>query len=707
MKLKRLGALALCAVMLAMCVACGGNASLKNTTGGTTSGVITIPTVKEEEINLPLDEIANAVKINATPKTETQEIPLLIVLVNFDADGDGVDDYETGGAAAIKATGEQWAGTDLNEHYENYFKSEKSLTNYYLEMTMGAFCFVPVELDKVPEGSNVPEGCLEVTVSIPHPGATGVTGLLDAQATINAIMNATDEYIDYKKLDTNGNNKLDETEFACVILNSGIERSTGTSKDERYPFQVHGTSQGLPGTRDGVTFSKVTNIGEYEYRNGSTQPPVVTQIGTPAHELAHNLGAEDLYDTRRNGHSGDTVAGWPRAYNFSLQCNGNHLDRGASPAYLDPYHRIYLGWAEEKVVGDGVYTISSTTTNNYVVLRVNTPDPDEYYLVEIRLKTGFESALTSGSSKGGIMVWHIDEALNRRYFVEGSASTSTALNGKRHDPAIVPLFRTGYDSAGQYMINTTPADPFYYYDANNLSKAVFDSGNFRSVTNGYQSFNSYPSSWTGDKNYNLRIEVLSAPGEEMTIKISGSQDGRKDFAPVVSVDYSEKTHNMITVTGTIDALNDANITECGIILSTNADFTENLVKKTAEINGDTFSATFEGLDPQTQYFYMAYVESDHGTALDTNDTTTNSAPKEQTYIKIVLYRGISSPDRAYEVKVNFGEKLVVNKAIMNNPGYTFEGWYYDEAFTKPYDINTVIEKGTEPFALYAKWTKNQ
>ncbi|MBQ8862084.1 MAG: InlB B-repeat-containing protein, partial [Clostridia bacterium] len=42
----------------------------------------------------------------------------------------------------------------------------------------------------------------------------------------------------------------------------------------------------------------------------------------------------------------------------------------------------------------------------------------------------------------------------------------------------------------------------------------------------------------------------------------------------------------------------------------------------------------------------------------------------------------------------------------NKPGYTFAGWYYDEALTKPYDINTVIEKGTEPFTLYAKWTKN-
>jgi uncharacterized repeat protein (TIGR02543 family) len=442
-------------------------------------------------------------------------------------------------------------------------------------------------------------------------------------------------------------------------------------------------------------------------RNGAGSSPSITQIGTPAHELAHNLGAEDLYDTKRNGHTGSGIAGWPRAYNFSLQCNGNHLAKGSMPAYLDPYHRIRLGWAESKTVGDGVYTISSTTTGNYVVLRVNTPDPDEYYLVEIRLKKGYEASLTGGDSKGGIMVWHIDDALNRRYFEEGSASTSTSLNGKRHDPAIVPLFREGYDAEGRYMKTTSPDDPFYYYDANDLSKAVFESGKFRSVTNGVQSFNSYPSNWTGNENYNLRIEVLSEPGEEMTIKISGSQDGRKDFAPKVAADYDSKTHTSLTLKGRVEAFNEANITESAIVIASDENFTENVVRKDVELDEyGVFTATFENLTPQTKYYYMVYVNSNHGAAMDTNDITTNTPPKEQNFIKISLYRGLKEPDSAYDVRVNFGSKLVVNSAVMNKPGYTFEGWYYDAELTKPYDMNTVIEKGTAPFSLYAKWNKN-
>ena len=154
-------------------------------------------------------------------------------------------------------------------------------------------------------------------------------------------------------------------------------------------------------------------------------------------------------------------------------------------------------------------------------------------------------------------------------------------------------------------------------------------------------------------------------------------------------------------------MNDAKITESAILISTNEDFTENVVRKDVEVDKNgKFTATFEDLQAQTKYYYMAYVNSDHGGAIAKKETSTNTAPKEQNYIKVSLYRGITEPDSAYEVRVTFGSKLVVNSALMNKPGYTFAGWYYDAEFTKPYDINTVIEKGTAPFALYAKWNKN-
>ena len=719
MKMKQILALLLAVFMMFSVVACNSNpdesttdgaanaTTTENSTPAETTTAQIIETIlatqkaEEEKIVLPLDEIVNAIDIAAEPVTETKEIPLIVILANFDADGDGVDDWDPNEPDKLFKDGskdyygEQWADTDLADHWDIYFGDGYSLSNYYEELTMGAFRFVPIEFDVVPEGSPFTKGVIEVTVPIPHPSASG-----NAQGTITNVFEATDPYVDYSKYDINDNGKIDATELGVVILNPGQDASNGTTDmGGKQKFQVHGTSQSLNAWCDDMTFSKVSNFGEFGKGGG------VMQCGTPAHELAHNLGAEDLYDTNRNGHGGGTVSGWPRAYNFSLECNGNHLQSGTRPAYLDPYHRIYLGWAEYEVVEDGVYTIHSTLTDQYKILRVNTPDPGEYYLIEIRLKEGFESALTGGASKGGIMVWHIDQDLCDRFFVEGSASTSTALNGVRHDPAIVPLFSEGYDAEGRYMGDTSPYDPFYYYDPENLEKAVFDSGNFRSVTNGTQSLNSYPADWEGPENYNLHIEVLSAPGQEMTIKITS---GTKDFAPKLSTTYSEKSHNSLTLQGQISAINGANITACAIAISTSADFSTDYMAANATLaeDGKTFTYKFEGLTPETKYYYKAYLTSDRGYVEATGDTTTSAAPKEKTNCSVALYSDADA--KAYTVKANYGKALEIPsgwiKSISNKKkGMKLEGWYYDAEFTKPYDMTKIVEKGTEDFELYAKW----
>lgn len=702
MEWKKLLSLVLCAIMLVSLLASCNNNTDENTTAESTSASSTAST--SEQIRLPLEEIANAVRIEANPITETKEIPLIVIIANFDADGDKENDWDPENPTKLTSDktkpyfGEQWAGTDILDHYDLYFGDGLSLANYYEELTMGAFKFVPIEFDVMPPNSPVQNGMIEVIVTNPHPSAFG--GSDEAQKAIRVVFEATDPYIDYTKYDINKNGKIDDTELGVVILNPGQDKSNGTTTlNGRHPFQVHGTSQGLPAVCDGLTFSKVSNFGEYGKNSG------IMQIGTPAHELAHNLGAEDLYDTNRGGHGGATVSGWPRAYDFSLESNGNHRGNGAYPTYLDPYHRIYLGWAEERVVEDGVYTISSTMTDKYVILRVNTPDPGEYYLIEVRLKEGFEAKLTNGSSLGGIMVWHIDDDLNRRYFVEGSASTSTMLNGKRHDPAIVPLFREGYDAAGQYMTDTSPDDPFYYYDETDVTKAIFDSGKYHSVTNGKQSLNSYPKDWEGKENYNLHIEVLSAPGQEMTLKITSE---RKDFAPIMRATYGTKTHNSLEVQGIISFLNNATIGDCEIVLATNAEFTENVVTKSATYNAETkvVSAVFDGLTPETKYYYKVCINSDHGSVEETGDTITGMAPQEKSSIKVALYTDADA--KAYSVTVKYGNKLVIptgwwNTKLAAKKNYNFDGWYYDPEFTKPFDMNTVIEKGTEDFPLYAKW----
>jgi len=201
------------------------------------------------------------------------------------------------------------------------------------------------------------------------------------------------------------------------------------------------------------------------------------------------------------------------------------------------------------------------------------------------------------------------------------------------------------------------------------------------------------------------VEVLSAPGQEMTIKITS---GRKDFAPIMRATYGTKTHNSIEVQGVITFMNNATIENSTIILSTNADFTENVVTKSAEYNAETqtISATFDGLTPETRYYYKVCVNTDNGYVEETGDTPTNMAPKEKSSIKIALY--VDANGKSYSVTVDYGKTLTIpsgwwNVQLSKKKDYNLEGWYYDPEFTKPFDMNTVIEKGTEDFPLYAKW----
>ena len=429
MKGKQIIALILSLMMLVMICACGETpaettgASVTEATPTTNAETTTEETTTEETTTVPFyattaettalviptEEIENAVIIRREKEVVTKNVPLLIILANYDADGDGENDWDENEPDKLYADmsapyyGEQWASTEISDHYDKYFGEGNSLVHYFDEMTMGAIHFYPIEFDVKPEMA-AENGIIEVVVKAKHPA-----GL----SSERAVVEACDPYIDFSQYDVNHNGKIDMDEMGILVLNPGADAAASSGKkyansaSPRNYFEVWGNSSGLGCRLDGVSFSRVANVGEYK-TVGTIMP-----IGTSCHELAHNLGASDLYDVD-NYSTGDTVAGWPMPYSFSLQCSGNKCGNNNMPSYLDPFQRIRLGWAESVTVEDGVYTICSTCTGDYVALRVNTPDPDEYYLIEIRLQEGCEEKLTSGSMPGGIMVWHIDEGITRR-----------------------------------------------------------------------------------------------------------------------------------------------------------------------------------------------------------------------------------------------------------------------------------------------------
>jgi M6 family metalloprotease-like protein len=132
-------------------------------------------------------------------------------------------------------------------------------------------------------------------------------------------------------------------------------------------------------------------------------------IGVYTHEFAHQLGLPDLYNTQ----TGRTIMG-PWTLMDAGLWNGN--PPGSSPAHLDSWSKIQLGWisgpmlavASSAAASD--YTIDPTesSSNNIHAIQVpisNVQSSSKYYLIEVRQRIGFDSGLPSV----GVLILYVDE----------------------------------------------------------------------------------------------------------------------------------------------------------------------------------------------------------------------------------------------------------------------------------------------------------
>jgi len=468
--------------------------------------------------------------------------PLLIVLANFDPSGEGVNHYDEAHPELLTDKdspyyGEQWAISKPIECYDRFFGENcYSMMDFYKEMTGNKFWFYPAEIDHPDEG--MPNnGVISVTVPLPHPAALrnreGYDNAKAAAKAIHDIVCACDKYVDFKKYDHDGDGIITPHDIAIIILNAGYDHATCEKDAEcgfvdyengpvpSHRFQVHGTSQPTNAELSGgVKVIRISNIGEY--RSVKTG---LTTIGTPAHELAHNLGAQDMYSRYTSGN--DIEPRWPTPRSFSLMCNGNHIKEGLMPTYIDPYQRIYFGWSSVVTADeDGVYTLKSVPTGD-VVLKVPTPNPDEYYLCEVRTKTRFEEFLTPDESRGGVVIYHIDEAVNKEWFLKAQCVSSNRPNGERHDLGNAVKVRCGMeeilDENGNFLkfgplyATERKGDPFFYKSEDEKT-SVFDSSLYCGAASLSYSLNKFPEGV--DKSWKLTVEVLDEPGDEMKVKIT-------------------------------------------------------------------------------------------------------------------------------------------------------------------------------------------
>jgi immune inhibitor A len=123
------------------------------------------------------------------------------------------------------------------------------------------------------------------------------------------------------------------------------------------------------------------------------------KIGLFCHELTHVFGIPDLYDT---DYSSRGIGQW------CLMAFGSWNGGGDKPSHHSAWVKKTLGWVSPKNVTsnqNNVFLNNIENNKDMYILGINGSTDKEYFLLENRQKTCFDSGLPGN----GVAIWHIDE----------------------------------------------------------------------------------------------------------------------------------------------------------------------------------------------------------------------------------------------------------------------------------------------------------
>ena len=309
----------------------------------------------------------------------------------------------------------------------------------------------------------------------------------NAQKLTEDIVNLIDPVVDFADYDNDGDGYVDG--IVIVHTGPGAEFKGG---DVNYIWS-HKWNTRSPMLKDGKY------VFEYSMQPEYWSSPGDMTLGVFVHELGHLLfGLPDLYDT---DYSSKGIGKWSLMASGSWNGPGG---MGGSPAHLDAFSRIQCGFATadnvtSNVMGQAIPDVETNSSGAILRLWTNGTIGNQYFLIENRRKTGYDTYLPSE----GLLIWHIDESV--------SASTG-------NDNEWYP----GHTTTGHYLVALEQADNLFALEKNLGSGDAGDPfpGSFsRTSFSGLTSPSSNDYSGTGTL---VAVSNISAAGATMTADLSVS-----------------------------------------------------------------------------------------------------------------------------------------------------------------------------------------
>jgi M6 family metalloprotease-like protein len=209
-----------------------------------------------------------------------------------------------------------------------------------------------------------------------------------------------------------GDISLAAFELHIMIIVAGYERSYSgapTPSTWRYHWALPGAGYYSQDGDNGTFVGGSNYAGAYGQVGEKAPNNNPLGQGLVAHEMGHDLGLPDLYDTDRytNGY-GNGVG------EFCLMAGGDWLGNpaGTGPAHLSAWCKIDQGWLTPTTLWnkDSLRARIACVETCPCVYRMNPynkPSSNQYFLIENRYRRGFELTLPGA----GLLVYHVDDSM--------------------------------------------------------------------------------------------------------------------------------------------------------------------------------------------------------------------------------------------------------------------------------------------------------
>ncbi len=223
------------------------------------------------------------------------------------------------------------------------------------------------------------------------------------QMIVDACISAYNAGLDFSNYDTDNDGVIDNV----FVYFAGYNEAEGAAPYTIWPHKGYV----IPGSNYTGTTASITFNGKMLYTYACTSElrgktgSNMCGIGTFCHEFSHVIGLVDYYHTEDSDKP--TIDDW------SLMASGGYLNNGRTPPTYSVFDRALKGWLTPQEIDSPAELFllpiyqgktQPANTNNQAFLLGGGTNPNEFFLLEYRKKTGWDSFLPAE----GMLIWHID-----------------------------------------------------------------------------------------------------------------------------------------------------------------------------------------------------------------------------------------------------------------------------------------------------------